>query len=428
MIVIGGGLAGVEAAYAAARAGVTVDLYEMRPAQMTPAHGSGGLAELVCSNSLKSNAANTASGLLKAEMRELGSLVLRAAEETRVPAGNALAVDRERFATHITEAIEAEDNINLIREEVTAIPEGVAVIATGPLTSPAMTEALNELVGSDYLYFYDAISPTVAAESLDRKRAFNADRYDKGDADYVNCPMSKDEYYAFVDALTEAEPLILPDFEKEIFFEGCLPIEEIARRGRDSLRFGPLKPVGLEEEGERSFAVLQLRREDTDGQYLNLVGCQTRLRYDDQKRIFRMIPALAKAEFTRLGQAHRNTYVKGPACLLPTLQLRNSPDTLLAGQITGVEGYIESAALGIVAGMNAARLATGQRPAYPPRETIIGALLRHVSLGPASNFTPRNAAFGILPSPPLEARNKQERRKYLSERAMESLRNWVLDY
>ncbi len=414
----------MEAAYAAARAGVAVDLYEMRPATMTPAHSSGGLAELVCSNSLKSNAEHTASGLLKAEMRQLGSLVLDAASETRVPAGNALAVDRERFAAYITDVIEAEANINLIREEVTAIPEGITVIATGPLTSPGMTQALGELVGGDYLYFYDAISPTVAAESLDWERAFTADRYDKGDADYVNCPMSKEEYYSFVDALTEAEPLPLPDFEQEIFFEGCLPVEEIARRGKDSLRFGPLKPVGLEEKGERPFAVLQLRREDSEGRYLNLVGCQTRLRYDDQKRIFRMIPALANAEFTRLGQAHRNTYLKGPACLYPTLQLRPVPGKILAGQITGVEGYVESAALGIIAGMNAARVVNGERPVYPPRPTIIGALLRHVSLGPASNFVPRNAAFGILPPPPLEARNKQERRKYLCERALKALAAW----
>ena len=420
--IIGGGLAGCEAALQAARADLHVTLYEMRPYSMTPAHKTGCLAELVCSNSLKSESLTSAHGLLKEELRRLGSLIISAAEETRVPAGQALAVDRERFSEIITERIESHPNITVIREEITQIPDArPIVIATGPLTSNAMSDAIAEITGSEHLYFYDAIAPSVEADSIDMNQAFEASRYGKGEG-YINCPFDmKEDYFAFREALIVAEKAPLHNFENKIsFFEGCLPIEELAARGPMTLAYGPLKPVGLinPKTGRKPWAVVQLRPENIEKSIYGLVGFQTRLTWTEQKRVFSMIPGLENARFVRFGQMHRNTFINSPALLKPTLQLKTDEGLLFAGQLIGVEGYVESAASGIVAGINAARLAAGRKPIVMPKETMVGALLHYISSYKGSNFQPMNSNFGILPPlDPTEKKDDIRRTKYV-ERAL----------
>jgi methylenetetrahydrofolate--tRNA-(uracil-5-)-methyltransferase len=423
--VVGGGLAGVEAAWQCARLGVSATLYEMRPTPSTPAHQTEALAELVCSNSFKSTEEGTAPALLKEEMRRLGSLTLEAGDASRLPAGSALAVDRDRFAAAVTAAVEADSRIDVVRAEVGSLPPAPAVVATGPLTSPAMAEALAAEVGRDNLYFYDALAPIVSTESVDLDHAFTASRYGKGDGGYLNCPLGPEEYRALVAALVAAETAPERDFERGLFFEACLPVEEAARRGEDTLRFGPMKPVGLVDPrtGERPYAVLQLRAEDAAGAMYGLVGFQTRLKQREQRRIFRMIPALARAEFLRYGAAHRNTYLCSPLALEPTLAFRNRPGVFVAGQITGVEGYMESAATGIVAGRNAARLAGGQAAVYPPPETAVGALLRYVTATSPATFAPMNVNFGLFPA--VSARGKRRRHGEIVARARRALDGWM---
>jgi methylenetetrahydrofolate--tRNA-(uracil-5-)-methyltransferase len=411
--VIGGGLAGVEAAWAGAMRGVRVRLFEMRPAVGTPAHKTGKLAELVCSNSFKSDLPTTPSGQLKREMERLGSLVIAAARECSVSAGEALAVDREQFADLVTARIEGCDTIELIRREVADWPrEGPTVIATGPLTSDALSRSIAAVTGREHLHFYDAVSPAVEGSTVDREASFAQSRYDKGGEDYINCPLDEQTYDAFVDFLLSAERAPLHEFEKIQYFEGCLPIEEIARRGRMSLAFSNLKPVGLTDPrtGDRPFAAIQLRPENRAGTLYGLVGCQTRLKWGEQKKLFRMVPGLAEAEFVRFGVVHRNTYIDSPRLLFPTLQLRRDEAVLFAGQLVGVEGYVESAASGIVAGINAARLAIGLGPVIPPPQTVIGSLLDYVATCPAKQFVPMNANWGLLPEPHPPIRPKQQRR------------------
>ncbi|HHS97059.1 MAG TPA: FADH(2)-oxidizing methylenetetrahydrofolate--tRNA-(uracil(54)-C(5))-methyltransferase TrmFO [Chloroflexi bacterium] len=425
LVVVGGGLAGSEAAWQAAERGVEVVLYEMRPRKMTPAHVTDRLAELVCSNSLGSDLPDRAPGLLKAELRRLGSLILACADATRVPAGSALAVDRERFAEEVTRRIEAHPRIRVVREEVTEIPEGPVVIATGPLTSESLTRAIGDLTGQEYLYFYDAMAPIVTAESIDMSIAFRASRYGRGGADYINCPMTREEYERFVDALVTAERIPLRDFEREDprFFEGCLPIEVLAARGRDALAYGPLRPVGLIDPrtGKRPYAVVQLRRDNLAGTLYNMVGFQTNLRYGEQERVFRMIPGLERAEFVRYGQMHRNTFLNAPLLLEPTMAFRGRPGLFFAGQITGVEGYVGSVGSGWVAGVNAARFVLGEEPLVLPRTTMLGALCYYVSHADPRTFQPMKANFGLLPplSPPV--RDKRRRYRAYVERALADL-------
>lgn len=427
LTVIGGGLAGCEAAYHIAMAGLPVRLLEMRPQRQTPVHRSGHLAELVCSNSLKSEVLETAQGLLKAEMRELGSLLLRCAEQARLPAGSALAVDREVFAAAVTEAIESHPAIEVERAEATALPEGIAVLATGPLTSEAMARVLAELTGAEYLYFYDAVAPVVTLESLDLDKVFRASRYGKGGEDYLNCPLDEEEYRRFHQALVEADVREGHDIDRAQYFEGCLPVEVIARRGLDSLRFGPMRPVGLEHPagGRRPYAVVQLRQENREGTLWSLVGFQTRLAWGEQERVLRLIPGLEHAHFARLGVMHRNTYINSPRLLRPTLQFIARPRLLAAGQLTGCEGYMESAATGIVAGINAARLAQGKQPVVLPVDTMLGALVHHITSARAEGFQPMNANFGLLPPLPGRVRDKRARYRAYAERALQSLRAFL---
>ena len=433
--VIGGGLAGSEAAWQAAEAGVAVRLYEMRPQRTTPAHVTDRLAELVCSNSLGAEQPDRAPGLLKAEMRGLGSLILRAAEGARVPAGSALAVDRDLFAAAVTAAIEAHPRITLVREEVTAIPAGPTIIATGPLTSDALAQAITSLSGEQYLYFYDALSPIVAADSIDMSVAFRRSRYDEGveeDGDYINCPMTEAEYGRFYEALVAAETARLRDFESEDarFFEGCMPVEVLAARGRDALRFGPMRPVGLRDprSGERPFAVVQLRQDNIAGSLYNLVGFQTNLRWGVQSEVLRLIPGLENAEFVRLGQMHRNTYINAPHLLHPSLQFRARADLFFAGQITGVEGYTGNAGTGLLAGVNAARLVLGQPPVILPPKTMLGALCHYVTHAEARSFQPMKSNFGILPQPEQTIKSKRERYVYYAERSLTALRRFARDH
>ncbi|WP_324717714.1 methylenetetrahydrofolate--tRNA-(uracil(54)-C(5))-methyltransferase (FADH(2)-oxidizing) TrmFO [Carboxydochorda subterranea] len=423
--VVGGGLAGSEAAWQAARMGARVRLYEMRPARPTPVHQTGLLAELVCSNSLGGAGTDTSAGLLKEEMRRLGSLVVQAADAHRVPAGSALAVDRERFASEITRKVEAHPSITVIREEVREVPEpgdGVVVLATGPLTSDALAASLARLVGDRFLAFYDAAAPIVTAESIDTDRGFWASRHGKGTPDYLNLPMDREQYEALSQALAEADVHEghLPEELK--FFEGCVPVEELARRGLDTLRYGPMRPVGLRDPrtGQMPYAVVQLRKEDAEGRLLNLVGFQTRLKWGEQARIFRMIPGLEQAEFVRFGVVHRNTFVNAPRVLEPTGQVKGHGRLLLAGLITGVEGYVESAAAGWLAGVNAARILRGLSPMVLPPETMMGALWRYVTTARPDDFQPMNAAFGLLP-PAGRARSRQERRARQAERALQAV-------
>lgn len=425
--IIGAGLAGCEGAWQAAERGVPVILHEMKPLKYSPAHHLDGLAELVCSNSLRGESLENAVGLLKEELRRVGSLFMAAADATRVPAGGALAVDRELFSACVTEKISSHPLIELVRGEVADIPpEGIVVVASGPLTSDSLAESIGKLTG-EYLYFYDAIAPIVTADSIDMTRAFRASRYGKGDGDdYVNCPLDEPEYRAFVAALLAAEKVAAKDFEKVVHFEGCMPIEEMAARGEDTLRFGPMKPVGLVDPrtGKEPHAVIQLRMENRTGTMYNLVGFQTKLTWPEQRRIFRMIPGLENAEFVRLGSMHRNTFINAPRLLLPTFQLKKAPRLFFAGQITGVEGYVESAASGLLAGISASRLARGEEPAVPPLTTALGALVGHITNTDARHFQPMNVNYGLFPEL-LGKVKKKERRGRLAERALADLAGWM---
>ncbi|HXK09032.1 MAG TPA: methylenetetrahydrofolate--tRNA-(uracil(54)-C(5))-methyltransferase (FADH(2)-oxidizing) TrmFO [Vicinamibacteria bacterium] len=422
--VVGGGLAGCEAAWQLARRGLAVDLYEMRPGRATPVHRTGDLAELVCSNSLRGNALDQAAGLLKEEMRRLGSLVVKVADEVKVPAGSALAVDRELFARRMTEAVHARPEITVHRKEVLRIPEDpVAIVATGPLTSDPLAADVAAFVGARHLHFYDAVSPVVEADSIDLARTFRASRYGKGGDDYLNCPLDEEEYRAFFHALLGAERSSLHDFEKEHFFEGCLPVEVIASRGEDTLRFGPMKPVGLAlpRSGKRPHAVVQLRQDDLAASHWSMVGFQTQIKWGEQKRVFRMIPGLDHAEFVRYGMIHRNTYVNAPLVLEPTFETRRRPGLFFAGQMSGVEGYVESAASGLVAGVAAFFRACGQSPPVFPETTALGALGRYVARSDPAHYQPANIAFGLLPDLPRRVRDKAEKRLAMAQRALESL-------
>ncbi len=431
--IIGAGLAGCEAAWQCARRGVEVELYEMRPVRSTPAHQTDKFAELVCSNSLKSESENTAPWLLKEEMRRVGSLLLEIAQQTSVPAGHALAVDRENFAAKVTEAISAEPRIKVVRKEVTEIGEddGLTIIATGPLTSDALSREIARISGSDHLFFYDSISPIVEADSIDMSRVYMAARYGKGTADYINCPFTKEEYDRFYDALITAEPVEGHDWENLNYFEGCLPIEEIARRGRDTLRFGPMKPVGLDDPrtGKWPYAVVQLRQENLRADSYNLVGFQNHLKYGDQARVLRLIPGLENARFLRYGQIHRNTYIHAPTLLSETLNLKRHPNVFFSGQISGVEGYTESIAMGMLAGMNVARIAQGRVATAPPRETALGSLVHYICHAETRNFQPANITFDLLPqldeATRRRVRDKKLRHKMVCERALEKLASWL---
>ena len=432
IIVIGGGLAGVEAAWQAAGAGARVRLYEMRPTKQTPAHRTDKLAEIVCSNSLKSDEAGSASHLLKEELRRGNSLVMSAAAATRVPAGAALAVDRQKFAEYITERIEANPNIEIVREEATAIPpEAVAIIATGPLTSEALTNEIMKLTGDDQLYFYDAIAPIVAADSVDRSIAFPAARYGKGGDDYLNCPFDKEQYSHFYQNLIAANSVPLQRFEETRWFESCLPIEELARRGVDTLRFGPMKPVGLFDPrtGREPYAAVQLRQENLMADAFSMVGFQNHLRYGEQARVLRLIPGLERAEFLQFGQIHRNTYINSPRVLTATMQVRSASNIFFAGQITGVEGYVESVAMGWLAGLNAARLLMGKELLIAPPRSAIGALARYVSSAETKNYQPVNITFALLqaltPEQARSVRGKRERHLLQVKLALEEWDEWL---
>jgi len=424
--IIGGGLAGCEAAWQAASRGTRVTLCEMKPQKFSLAHSMPGLAELVCSNSLRGDSLDNAVGLLKEELRRLGSLFMEAAEATRVPAGGALAVDRERFSAYITAKITGHPLIELRSGEITAIPaDGLVIVASGPLTSDALADRI-KLLSGDYLYFYDAIAPIVTAGSLDLATVFAASRYGKGDGDdYLNCPFSREEYERFVQELLDGEKVAARDFEKVVHFEGCMPVEELAARGVDTLRFGAMKPVGLVDPrtGREPYAVVQLRKETREATLYNLVGFQTKLTWPEQRRVFRMIPGLEQAEFARLGSMHRNTFINSPALLLPTFQLQSDPRIIFAGQITGVEGYVESAGSGFLAGVNAARLAAGAEPLLPPESTALGALVRHITNADVKHFQPMNVNYGLFPEITGKVK-KKERRGMLAARALAEIDNW----
>jgi methylenetetrahydrofolate--tRNA-(uracil-5-)-methyltransferase len=410
LTVIGGGLAGSEAVWQAARRGCRCILYEMKPRVFSPAHHSPLLAELVCSNSLRASSTGSAVGLLKEEMQRMESLIMAAAAETRVPAGKALAVDREQFARYITARIEAEANITIIREEV---------------TTDALADSIARLSGREHLAFYDAIAPIVEAESLDRTVVFQASRYDAGPGDYLNCPMDKEEYERFIDALRQAEKVSLQSFEKKKYFEGCLPVEVMLERGPETLRFGPMKPVGLIDprSGREPHAVVQLRMENREGTHYNMVGFQTKLTYREQQKVFRLIPGMEHAAFTRLGSIHRNTFVCGPEFLEPSLQVKKRPDLFVAGQLAGVEGYVESTAMGLLAGINGARLAAGKKPVVPPRETALGSLIAHLTATDPNRFQPSNINFGLFPKLPGKVPKKFRGERYAA-RALQRLEQW----
>lgn len=424
--IIGGGLAGCEAAWQAAERGQHVQLYDMKPLRFSPAHSMPGLAELVCSNSLRGADLSNAVGLLKEELRRCGSLIMQAADATRVPAGGALAVDRELFSAWITERITTHPRIELVRREVSSLPpEGLVVVASGPLTSDDLADQLSKLTG-DRLYFYDAIAPIVSAESLDLSKIYAASRYGKGDGDdYLNCPLSQIQYAAFLEALRKADNVESRDFEKVVHFEGCMPIEELADRGDDTLRFGPMKPVGLPDPatGEEPWAVVQLRAENREKTLYNLVGFQTKMTWPEQRRVLRMIPGLESAEFVRLGAMHRNTFINAPDLLQATQQLASDPRILFAGQITGVEGYVESAGSGFLAGLTVAAIGAGRQPLLPPRETALGALIHHITTADPKQFQPMNVNYGLFP--PLEGRiKKKDRKPLMAERALVALEDW----
>ena len=426
--IIGAGLAGSEAAWQCARRGVAVDLYEMRPVRSTPAHQTADFAELVCSNSLKSESENTAPWLLKEEMRRVGSRLIEIAKACAVPAGHALAVDRGQFSAQVTEAVSNESLIQVRREEVIEIYEAqLTIIATGPLTSDALSQEIARLSGSSHLFFYDSISPIVEADSIDMSKVYLAARYDKGTADYINCPMSKEEYDRFYDALVAAESVEAKDWEKPNYFESCLPIEEIARRGRDTLRFGSMKPVGLRDPrtGKPPYAVVQLRQENLRADSYNLVGFQNHLKFGDQSKVMRLIPGLENARFLRFGQIHRNTYINSPTLLTSTLQMKAHPAILFAGQICGVEGYVESIATGMLAGIFAAQSIAGKTPVAPPRASALGSLLNYITHADPKKFQPANITFDLLPPLDRKVRDRQQRRRLQCELALAELKQWV---
>ena len=427
--IIGGGLAGAEAAWQLAKRGVDVELFEMRPTRPTEAHATEYLAEVVCSNSLRSDAVSAPAGLLKAEMRQLDSMIISVAEAHRVPAGSALAVDRDGFAQGVTRVIESLAKVKLIRQEIDAIPDGgIVIVASGPLTAPALARDLAAKLGEAHLYFYDAISPIVAAESIDMNVAYRAARYGKGGDDYLNLPLTREEYYRFIDALIAAERVATHSFERFVPFEGCMPIEEMADRGKETLAFGPMRAVGLIDPrtGRRPYAVVQLRQENRQQTLYNLVGFQTKMTYAEQRRVFALIPGLANAEFVRLGSLHRNTFINAPQHLLPTLQWRQRSTVFFAGQMTGVEGYIESAATGLLAGINAAHLISGRAPVVAPPTTALGALLGYISDPQRQRFQPMNVNFGLMP--PLSAQLRgRAKKEMLARRALADMAAWRRD-
>lgn len=422
--VIGAGLAGTEAAWQIASRGVRVKLYEMRPVVKTPAHHTDKFAELVCSNSLRANGLTNAVGVLKEEMRMLNSLVLGAADRNAVPAGGALAVDRDGFSGEITSTLHQHPLIEVVNEELTSLPEdGIVVVATGPLTSPALSEQIKALMGEEYFYFYDAAAPIIEKDSIDMNKVYLASRYDKGEAAYLNCPMTEEEFDIFYDALITAEVAQLKEFEKEIYFEGCMPIEVMMKRGKQTALFGPMKPVGLinPHTGELPHAVVQLRQDNAAGTLYNLVGFQTHLKWGEQKRVFSLIPGLENAEFVRYGVMHRNTFINSPKLLRPTYQFKERPNLFFAGQMTGVEGYVESAASGLIAGMNAAKAALGQELVVLPVETTLGSMAQYITTADFKHFQPMNANFGLLPKLETKIRNKKEKNEALAQRALDGV-------
>ena len=431
--IVGGGLAGSEAAWQAAETGVDVTIHEMRPVRPTAVHKTDALAELVCSNSFRADKIDNAVGLIKEEMRRLGSIVMRCADRARVPAGAALAVDRHVFSQTVTDAVSGHPRIRISREEVLEVPGrewSPVIIATGPLTSDSLSQSIQRMVGEEHLAFYDAISPIVLAESIDMSKVFRGSRWDRGttdEGDYLNCPMSKDEYDAFYHALVAAESATVHDFDKAKFFEGCLPIEVMAHRGEGTLRFGPMKPVGLNDPrtGKIPYAVVQLRQDTLAGDHYSLVGFQTQVKWGDQARVMRMIPGLENAEFVRFGMVHRNTYICGPKVLLPTWQTRHRADLLFAGQVSGVEGYVESAASGLVAGRNAAAIAKGEVPQAPPRTTALGSLAYYVSHADPGTYQPTNITHGIMPPLDQPPRDKMKKKLMIAERALADLEGWM---
>ena len=426
--VIGGGLAGCEAAQIIARANIPVRLWEMRPVNKTPVHQTGLLAELVCSNSLKSELSDTAQGLLKQEMKLLGSLLLECAESSRVPAGGALAVDRLQFSQLVTEKIKALPNVEFVNQEVNVLPKDeICIIATGPLTSESFAEYLQRLTGSENLYFFDAIAPSVTAQSLNNQKVFRASRYDKGTADYLNCPFTQEEYQRFYEQLIIADSVAVSAWDDKHYFQACMPIEAMGGKGIDTLCFGPMRPVGLisPHTGDTPYAVVQLRQEDQEGEIYGLVGFQTRLRWGEQKQVFRLIPGLEQAEFVRFGSMHRNTFINSPQILKPTLQSKEHDEILWAGQITGVEGYMESAASGLLAGLNAVRMYKDLEPLTLPRDTLSGALINYITTAPAKTFQPMNANFGLLPPLPERNRDKKKRASLYVSRALRAMTEFV---
>ncbi|WP_340016646.1 FADH(2)-oxidizing methylenetetrahydrofolate--tRNA-(uracil(54)-C(5))-methyltransferase TrmFO [Paenibacillus sp. FSL K6-1318] len=426
--VIGAGLAGTEAAWQIASRGVRVKLYEMRPVVKTPAHHTDKFAELVCSNSLRANGLTNAVGVLKEEMRMLNSLVLSAADKHAVPAGGALAVDRDGFSGEITSTLHQHPLIEVVNEELTSLPEdGIVVVATGPLTSPALSEQIKALMGEEYFYFYDAAAPIIEKDSIDMNKVYLASRYDKGEAAYLNCPMTEEEFDVFYEALITAEVAQLKEFEKEIYFEGCMPIEVMMKRGKQTALFGPMKPVGLvnPHTGELPHAVVQLRQDNAAGTLYNLVGFQTHLKWGEQKRVFSLIPGLENAEFVRYGVMHRNTFINSPKLLLPTYQFKERPNLFFAGQMTGVEGYVESAASGLIAGMNAAKAALGQELVVLPVETTLGSMAQYITTADFKHFQPMNANFGLLPKLETKIRNKKEKNEALAQRALDGINSFA---
>lgn len=432
VIIVGAGMAGSEAAWQVAQRGIKVDLYEMRPEKSTPAHKTEKFAELVCSNSLRGAGLENAVGLLKEEMRQLNSIIMESADINRVPAGGALAVDREGFSQYITDKVKNHPNVTVINKEIETIPQeddAITIIASGPLTSEVLAKSIGELTGQDYFYFYDAAAPLISKESIDMSKAYRASRYGKGTADYINCPMDKEEYEKFWQELTTAELAPIKEFEKAKFFEGCMPVEEMARRGIDTLLYGPLKPVGLEDPktGKRPYAVVQLRQDNAADSLYNIVGFQTHLKWPEQKRVFGLIPGLENAEFVRYGVMHRNTFINSPELLRPTLQYKDRDDLLFAGQMTGVEGYIESTASGLVAGVNAAYLAKGENPVIFPEQTAHGSMCKYITSAVAKHFQPMNANFGLMPPLEERIRDKKLKKQKIAERALEFLAKFKID-
>ena len=432
VIIVGAGMAGSEAAWQVAQRGIKVDLYEMRPEKSTPAHKTEKFAELVCSNSLRGAGLENAVGLLKEEMRQLNSIIMESADINRVPAGGALAVDREGFSQYITDKVKNHPKVTVINKEIETIPQeddAITIIASGPLTSEVLAKSIGELTGQDYFYFYDAAAPLISKESIDMSKAYRASRYGKGTADYINCPMDKEEYEKFWQELTTAELAPIKEFEKAKFFEGCMPVEEMARRGIDTLLYGPLKPVGLEDPktGKRPYAVVQLRQDNAADSLYNIVGFQTHLKWPEQKRVFGLIPGLENAEFVRYGVMHRNTFINSPELLRPTLQYKDRDDLLFAGQMTGVEGYIESAASGLVAGVNAAYLAKGENPVIFPEQTAHGSMCKYITSAVAKHFQPMNANFGLMPPLEERIRDKKLKKQKIAERALEFLAKFKID-